>query len=105
MLALGAANTPATLPALTLALLFYVYNTGTLNALIAIPFAAALIGGDFLSKFGAIGATPYLNETERGIKTVLPYSGLPGFSYPFWFGVLSIFFSFGTGLLFFVPGI
>jgi hypothetical protein len=105
LLALGAANTPAALPALTLALLFYVYNTGTLSALIAIALAAALIGGDLLWKFGAIGATPYLNVSERGFKTVLPYSGLPGFSYPFWFGVLSIFFSFGKGLLFFVPGI
>jgi hypothetical protein len=105
LLALGVANTPAALPAVTLALLFYVYNTGTLSALIAIVLAAALIGGEFLWKFGAVEATPYLHEGERGFATVMPYSGLPGFSYPFWFGVLSIFFSFGKGLLFFVPGL
>lgn len=105
LLALGAANTPAVFPAVTLALLFYVYNTGTLSALIAIPLAAALIVGELLWKFGAVWATPYLYEGERGFKTVLPYSNLRGFSYPFWFGVLSIFFSFGKGLLFFVPGI
>jgi hypothetical protein len=105
LLALGAANTPAALPAVTLAVLFYVYRTGTLSALIAIALAAALIGGELLWKFGAAEATPYLHEGERGFKTILPYSGLPGFSYPFWFGVLSIFFSFGKGLLFFVPGI
>ncbi len=105
LIALGAANTPAAIPAVTLALLFYVYNTGAFNALTAIVLAGAMIGVEFLWKFGAVGATPYLHEGERGFQTVLPYSGLPGFSYPFWFGVLSIIFSFGKGLVFFVPGI
>src|SRR5437660_6092548 len=35
----------------------------------------------------------------------MPYSGRPGFSYPFFFGLLSILFSFGDGLLFYVPGL
>jgi len=105
LLALGIANTPAALPAVMLALLFYVYNTGTWSALIAVVLAAALIGGEFLWKFGAVGATPYLHQGERGFETVMPYSGLPGFSYPIWLGVLSILFSFGKGLVFFVPGL
>ena len=41
----------------------------------------------------------------HGIKTIMPYSGRPGFSYPFLFGLLSILFSFGNGLLFFTPGL
>ncbi len=35
----------------------------------------------------------------------MPYSGLPGFSYPLVFGLLSILFSFGKGLVFFAPGL
>jgi hypothetical protein len=36
---------------------------------------------------------------------VLPYSGRPGFSYPFVLGLLSILFSFGRGLAFYTPGL
>lgn len=35
---------------------------------------------------------------------MLPYSGLPGFSYPLFFGLLSLLLSFGKGLVFFIPG-
>jgi hypothetical protein len=42
---------------------------------------------------------------DHGVKTVLPYSGRPGFSYPLLFGLLSILFSFGRGLVFFTPGL
>src|SRR5260370_4755255 len=42
---------------------------------------------------------------DHGAKNIIPYSGLPVFSYPFFFGLLSILFSFGNGLLFFVPGL
>jgi hypothetical protein len=35
----------------------------------------------------------------------MPFSGLPGFSYPLFFGLLSILLSFGKGLLFFSPGL
>src|SRR5260370_8933858 len=42
---------------------------------------------------------------DHGAKNIIPYSGLPVFSYPFFFGLLSILFSFGDGLLFFIPGL
>ena len=45
----------------------------------------------------------YANDAGR--RTALPYSGLPGFSYPLFFGVLSVLFSFGRGLVFFAPGL
>jgi hypothetical protein len=35
----------------------------------------------------------------------MPYTGRPGFSYPFLFGVLGILFSFGRGLAFFAPAL
>jgi len=44
-------------------------------------------------------------QNDFGNKTILPYSGIPGFSYPIVFGILSIFLSFGKGLIFFTPGI
>lgn len=37
--------------------------------------------------------------------TILPFSGKPGYSYPLFFGILSVLFSFGKGLIFFAPGI
>jgi hypothetical protein len=37
--------------------------------------------------------------------TMMPYSGRPGFSYPFVFGLLAQTLSFGKGLLFFTPGL
>ena len=51
--------------------------------------------------------SPFLTgyENNHGFQTLLPYSGLPGFSYPFILGALSILFSFGKGLLFFTPGL
>lgn len=50
---------------------------------------------------------PFLSgyENNVGNVTLLPYSGMPGFSYPFVLGVVSILFSSGKGLLFFTPGL
>ena len=36
------------------------------------------------------------------VATILTYSGRPGFSYPLFFGVLSVLFSFGKGLVCFM---
>lgn len=52
---------------------------------------------------GRLALTGY--EGNKGFSTMLPYSGLPGFSYPFFFGLISILFSFGKGIFFFAPGL
>ena len=44
-------------------------------------------------------------QSDAGSRTLMPYSGEPGFSYPIFFGLLSILFSFGKGLFFFAPGL
>jgi hypothetical protein len=44
-------------------------------------------------------------EDNHGVRTILPYSGRAGFSYPLLFGLLSILFSLGRGLVFFTPGL
>lgn len=53
LLAIGAANTPATLPALALALVFYVFKTKKFAILVALPLATALLIFDNLLKSGA----------------------------------------------------
>jgi hypothetical protein len=47
----------------------------------------------------------YLSDNEHGFQTILPYSARPGFSYPLLFGALSILFSFGKGLVFYIPAL
>ena len=42
---------------------------------------------------------------DHGVVTVMPFSGMPGFSYPLLLGVVSLLFSFGKGLVFFAPGL
>ncbi len=42
---------------------------------------------------------------DHGSKTLLPFSGEPGFSYPFILGLFSILLSFGKGLVFFAPSL
>jgi hypothetical protein len=43
--------------------------------------------------------------STSGPATVLTYAGRPGFSYPLFFGLLSVLFSFGKGLVFYAPGL
>ena len=69
-----------------------------------LPVAAVgLILMENTVRHGSPMATGYIQE--YGFKTVMPYSGLPGFSYPFLFGLISILFSFGKGLVWYFPGL
>ena len=52
---------------------------------------------------GAPLTTAY--EGDHSFRTVLPYSGEPGFSYPLLLGLLSIVFSLCRGLVFFMPAL
>ncbi len=102
-LVLAVANVPATLGGLTLAAI----GASIMHRrwrLLALPVAAAaLVLTESWVRRGHPLASGY--EGNAGFETVLPYSGLPGFSYPLVFGLLSIVFSFGKGLLFFSPGL
>jgi hypothetical protein len=97
----GVANTPAAIGGMVLAAIAKVTQSKRLRHLLAVPVAAMLILLDVWIR-GA-GTAGYL--TESGFKTVLPFSGRPGFSYPMFFGLISIVMSFGRGLLFFAPGL
>jgi hypothetical protein len=99
----GVVNTPAALGGAALVAVAEAYRTRRLRYL-AVPFAAALlIMGEAWIRRGGPLTTGYAHD--HGVTTILPYSGKPGFSYPFLFGLLSILFSIGRGLVFFMPGL
>jgi len=102
-LILGAANTPASLVGLLLTTGMWCWRVRRLRYGLAVAACAALVLLESLLRRGPTLASGY--EGNHGFATVLPYSGLPGFSYPFFFGLLSILFSFGKGLVFFAPGL
>ena len=101
-LAIGVANTPVLSVPVGLAALILLRHTPAVIA--GTATAAVLIAVEMYAKSGSF-ESPYFAETEKGFRTLMPYSGLPGFSYPMFFGVLSVLFSFGKGLVWFVPGL
>lgn len=103
LLGLGIANTPPLMVPVALACVFFRSRFFVLGLGVALGLAFILAENVF--KYGSLMNAGYLSEAERGFSTLLPYSGRPGFSYPLFFGVLSVLFSFGKGLVFFIPGI
>lgn len=100
---LGVANTPATAVGFLLMSLYALAVTRRWRWALVVPVGAGLILLESFLRRGHPLATGY--ENNHGFATLLPYSGLSGFSYPFFFGLVSILFSFGKGLLFFTPGL
>lgn len=102
--AIGVINAPATLPALFLMSADRARRLRKLwPALWPAAVCAIAIMLEFWIRRGSPFATGY--EGDHGEKSIMPYAGLPGFSYPFVFGVLSILFSFGKGLALYAPGL
>ena len=102
-LVLGVANMPGSIVGLLFIAIWLVWRTRRVDGVVALAAAVALI---LLENWIVRGAP--LNPGyagDRGVITVMPYSGMPGFSYPFLFGVPSLLFSFGKGLLFFAPAL
>jgi hypothetical protein len=104
MLILGALNQPAALPALFLVLLD---RARPPHRLWKAAWPAAIVVAGMMLEFYLRRGSPFNSgyEGDHGARSVLPYSGLPGFSYPLVFGLLSILFSFGKGLALFTPGL
>lgn len=104
LLALACASTPALLvPFAAVAFVWLPVHRSPLPML-ALFIAGAIILGETLIKYGSLDSG-YLSDGEHGFATVLPYSGRPGFSYPLFFGVLSLLMSFGKGLVFYIPAL
>jgi hypothetical protein len=102
-LIIGVANTPAAILGLILMFITRTLQSRRLRYLLIPCGTLALIALDAWIQRGSPFASGY--DNDRGFRTFMPYSGLPGFSYPFFFGVLSLLFSFGKGLIFFAPGL
>src|SRR5258708_32485629 len=102
--AVGTANTPAAVAGLGLVVLMRVVERRRLRYVVALAATAALIYVDARFRGQHLLTGKYLT-VDAGFMTILPYSGRPGFSYPLPFGLLSILFSFGKGLVFFAPGL
>jgi hypothetical protein len=100
---LGVVNTPGTLGGLTAATIVLVAHTRRLRYLLAVPVALALIMLENYIRRGDPFTHGY--EGDQGAITALPFSGQKRFSYPILFGLMSLLFSFGKGLVFFVPAV
>ena len=103
LLGVGVANLPASLVGLALAMAWWAWRVKRIRALAPLVLSAGLWLLESALRRKSALSTGY--ENDHGFQTLLPYSGLPGFSYPTFFGVLSLVFSFGKGLLFFAPGL
>lgn len=100
---LGVCNTPASIIGFAFVLAKKTIENKKIKYLLIIVIPILMILLENWLRRGNFFTTNY--ENNQGIKTILPYSGLPGFSYPFFFGLMSILFSYGKGLIFFCPGI
>jgi hypothetical protein len=94
-------NTPALIVGVAALVAVEIIRTRQLRSAGAIVAAVALA----LLENRIRHAGPITSTSDHGYPTLLPYSGRPGFSYPFVLGLVSILFSFGRGLLFFTPGL
>jgi hypothetical protein len=100
---LGAANTPASLVGLGLVGGGQAVKTRRWRYAVAVAAGAALVGLEAWVRRGS----PF-NDGYAGTyiaRTVMPYSGIDGFSYPFILGLFAILFSFGKGIVFYLPGL
>jgi hypothetical protein len=99
----GVVNTPAALVGALFVAVAEAFRTRRLRHLAGPVAAALLIMGEAWIRRGGPLTTGYAHD--HGATTILPYSGKSGFSYPFVLGLLSILFSLGRGLVFFMPGL
>ena len=103
LIGLGITNTPALLPPAVVGSLLLTKKRPAF--LYGIAMATFLILLENYFKYDSLSQSPYLLSAEKGMQTFLPYSGNPGFSYPIFFGILSVILSFGKGIIFYIPNL
>lgn len=103
LIILGVVNTPATILGLILLDVMHMFENRRVRYALGVIVAVALIMLESWIRRGS----PFNNgySTDHGYRTIMPYSGRPGFSNPFFFGLISLLFSFGKGIFFFAPGL
>lgn len=103
-LCLSAWNAVATIGGAGLLLSFFAVRSRRWRYLAALPLLPAGFLAENWLKFGEAYPTAYL-AMQNGPHSPLPYAMGPGFSYPLFFGLLNVLFSFGRGLVWFAPGL
>ena len=103
VIVLGAINTPACLLGILGISICHARRSRSWLPLLGPVIAFVLMRLESVLVRGYFFDTGY--NYDAGFHNALPYSGLPNFSYPFFFGILAIFLSFGKGLVFFVPSL
>ncbi len=99
---LGAANIPASAIGLLLVVLVLIFKRKRWGYALIFLTVIVIILAEAWIRRGSPFNTGY--HQNAGYRTFMPYSGLPEFSYPFFFGFISILLSFGKGIFFFAPG-
>jgi hypothetical protein len=99
----GVVNTPAAIAGLIAVVAWRSWESRRVRDVWPIAAALALIAIESWVRRGSPLSTGY--EGNHGDVTPLTYAGRPGFSYPLFFGLLSVLFSFGKGLVFYAPGL
>lgn len=100
---LGVANMPGAAGGLLLVALVRIWRQRRFDGLVALLLALGIVLLENTIMRGHPLHAGYVGD--RGAVTVMPYSGIPGFSYPLVFGIPSLLLSFGKGLFFFAPGL
>ena len=100
---LGVINTPASVIGLGFVVLAKMLQNKKWRYLIILAISIGLILAESWIRRGSPLDSGY--DGNAGYNTMLPYSGRPGFSYPIFFGIISILFSFGKGIFWFCPGL
>ena len=103
LVALGVANTPATIAGLVVVAVQRMWQRRAARYGLAVIGALALVGAANLLQRGSLTDTGYQHDV--GAHSLMPFAGIPGFSYPLLLGLLSILLSFGKGLIFYTPGL
>ena len=101
---IGAANTPASLFGLGLVGAAQAFQHKRWRYALPVAAGAVLVFGEAWLRRGNPFDNGYAGTVQIA-KTVMPYSGREGFSYPFVLGVFAIVFSFGKGILWYLPGL
>jgi hypothetical protein len=105
VIVVGVINTPASIVGLACVVLRRAVEKKRWRYILAFGAALGLIVLEYTIRRGSFSIGSYENPANAPFRTVMPYSGRQGFSYPFFFGLLSILFSFGKGIFFFAPGL
>ena len=105
LVALGVANSPATLAGLALVAGQRIWASRKLRYALPLIAAGALILAESALRRGGPFATGYEHDTGGQPPSAVLGGWLPGFNYPFFLGLLAILLSFGKGLIFYTPGL